>query len=144
MSRAVKAAHDRKFPTRISQEDLKTETMNYLASKGANGHFQAAFYAHTSGEVVGSSNPKFVTLQPTVRGTVEDEAWVQAFEFLYNFLETKGMALTPKAVRVEFGREREPPLGGLFDRVDRDQFFGNLLARAKEPFTQQVESYMTP
>jgi hypothetical protein len=141
MSRSSKSSHGRKLPTRISQEELKTETMKYLASKGANSHFQATFYAHTSETVIGSPNPKFVTLQPKIKANIENEAWAQAFEFLYSFLESKEMSLTLKTAKVEFGKAGEPPRGGLFEQMNRDIYFGDLLALQRESFNDQVESY---
>jgi hypothetical protein len=141
MTRPLKPGHGRKFPTRISQEDLKSETMKHLTSKGANFHFQASFYTYTSEEVVGSKDPKFATLQPTIKSNIENEAWAQAWEFIYDFLQSKRMVITLKSMKVEFGKRGEPPLGGLFEQEDRDQFFSDLLALEKEPFIRAVERY---
>jgi hypothetical protein len=141
MSRPARPGHSRKFPTRISQEELKIETMKYLASKGANFHFQSRFYAESTGAVLSSGNPKLVTLIPRLKDRSDNEAWAEAYEFAYHFLESHRMQQTLHALRVEFGGAGEPIRVGTFDQADRNAFFQDLLLVGRESFAEQLASF---
>ena len=130
MSHRIKLPHCRKFPPRISQEDLKAQTTEVMKEKGANYHFQAQFYEATSHEVVGSKNPKFCTLQPKLVEHSE-QYWAEAYEFVYDFLKKNGMDLTLSTLKVEFGKGKEPKLGGTFKDYDRNEYFSDLMAVSK-------------
>ena len=144
MSRRIKLPHCRKFPPRISQEDLKAQTTEVMKEKGANYHFQAQFYEATSHEVVGSKEPKFCTLQPKIVPH-DEEPWAQAYEFVYDFLAKNGMDLTLSTLKVEFGKGKEPKNGGMFDDYPRDEFFSGLMevsdAMKGVSFKDRVEEF---
>lgn len=116
----------RKFPRRISQEELKSRTTQEVNDKGGNTHFQAQFYSATAKEVVGSADPLFFTLQPVLREH-DEEAWAQAYEFVYAFLKKHKMTITRDTVKTEFAGGSEPPLVGTFDNYDMEEFADALL-----------------
>lgn len=144
MSRRLKLPHCRKFPPRISQEELKARTTEVMKEKGANYHFQAEFYEATSQEVVGSRNPKFCTLQPKMVHHDEDH-WAEAYEFVYHFLREHKMDLTLETMEKEFDRKTKPELIGTFDKEDRNRFFAELLGTAEnmkeKSFQDRVEDF---
>lgn len=124
---SLKLPRCRKFPPRISQEDLKAQTTEVLKEKGANNHYQAQFYEATSHEVVGSDNPKFATLQPHPKVHEDDDAWNTAYEFVYQFLRENQMDFTLSTLEVEFGgKENEPKSAGTFDSISTSEYFEDL------------------
>jgi hypothetical protein len=118
--------------------------MKYLALKGANFHFQARFYAESSGVIIASGNPKLVTLRPMVKDHSESAGWAQAYEFVYHFLEAHRMQETLNSLRVELGGAGEPARVGAFERAGRGAFFADLLRVAREGFGEQLESFVGP
>jgi hypothetical protein len=146
MSHRVKLPHCRKFPPRISQEDLKAQTTEVMKDKGANYHFQAQFYEATSHEVVGSPDIQFSTLQPKVEDHPQ-ESWTKAYEFVYSFLKRHDMSLTLSTLKVEFQGSGEPKLSGVFDRTDHERFIGDLSRVAqglrRVSFDQRVHEFIT-
>lgn len=131
MSR-IRLPRCRKFPPRISQEELKSQTTNVMKEKGANNHFQAQFYRETSQEVVGSKDPKFATLQPILKIKDDNEAWQQSYEFVFDFLKKNEMTLTLETMNVEFNLKMQKPLSiNLFDELDREQFCEDLLDQTR-------------
>ncbi|OHS93603.1 hypothetical protein TRFO_40107 [Tritrichomonas foetus] len=131
MSSRLRLPRCRKFPPRISQEDLKAQTTEVMKEKGANYHFQAQFYEATSHEVVGSKNPKFCTLQPSPKIKDEEDPWAQSYDFVMTYLKKNGMDLTLSAMNVEFGKKK-PTNTDIFDQEDLlDQFFEDLIDQSK-------------
>ncbi|KAK8893177.1 hypothetical protein M9Y10_021592 [Tritrichomonas musculus] len=125
MSSRLRLPHCRKFPPRISQEDLKAQTTAVMKEKGANYHFQAQYYEATSHEVVGSKNPKFSTLQPSIKIHNDDDAWVYSFDFVFDFLQKNEMNLTLSTLNVELGKKK-PARTDHFSQNDRNQYFKDL------------------
>ena len=138
MSR-LKLPRCRKFPPRISQEDLKAQTTEVMKEKGANYHFQAQFYEATSHEVVGSKNPKFTTLQPQPKIRDKDDAWAQSYDFVFDFLKKNGMQLTLSSMNVEFGRKK-PIQTDIFEQEDRNEFFDDLIQQSKSMKRQSFKN----
>jgi hypothetical protein len=141
MSRRVKLPHCRKFPPRISQEDLKAQITEILKENGTNYHAQAQLYEAASHQVVGSKAPVFCTLQPQVHQHRE-KAWIIAYEFVYAYLAKYGMDLTKSAMKVEFGASGEPKLTRRFQRTDLDRFYAQLTPNSGQaktlPFQMRV------
>ena len=143
MSRAIKLPHCRKFPPRISQEDLKAKTTEVMKEKGANYHYQAEFYKATSEEVVGSPDPKVCTLQPRIREH-DEEAWMNAYELVYEFLKEHNMQITLDTMKVEFGDAGEPKLQGTYEAAMDDEFIElkEISAGLKDlDFKQRVDEF---
>lgn len=141
MSRPLKLPPSRKFPPRMSQEELKARTTHVMKEKGANYHFQAQFYEATSHEVVGSDDPKFCTLQPKVKRKSTEVTWKQAYDFIYDFLEKHKMDLTLATLSVEFGSAGEPDRTDAFRNQDRDQYFAQLRETQRESLEEQVTDF---
>jgi hypothetical protein len=144
-SRRVKLPHCRKFPPRISPEDLKAQTSEVMREKGANNHFQADYYERTCREVIGSTDPQFSTLQPKVRSHSE-EAWAKGYEFVYSFLKKHQMDLTLSTLKVEFQKVGEPSIAGIFDRADHGRVIADLSGVAERlrgsKFDQKVHAFV--
>lgn len=128
----IRVPRSRKFPSRISQEDLKAKTTAVFKEVGANNHFQAQFYEATSREVIGSNNFRFSTLQPKLKIGGEKEAWQMAYDFIFDFLQKNKMDLTLSTMNTEFLHEgKKPVLTNLFDDIDRNNFFEDLKDQAE-------------
>jgi hypothetical protein len=143
MSKRVTLPHARKFPARLSQEELKSRTAEVLKEKGGNFHFQAQFYRDTAQGVVGSKSPVFSRLQPKVKNRTE-ESWINAYEFIYDFLRDHRMRLTLETMKIEFQEKREPILAGTFTEFPRDQYVEELKEASdnlrSSSFAQRVQS----
>ena len=129
MSSRLHLPRCRKFPPRVSQEDLKAKTTAVMKEKGANYHFQAQYYEAASKEVVGSTNPKFTTLQPTIKLNNDKTPWAYSYDFVFDFLKKNNMELTLSTINVELGKKNSRLLTGksnLFNEEDRDQYFSEL------------------
>jgi hypothetical protein len=127
----------------MSQEELKARTTLVMKEKGANYHFQAQFYEATSREVVGSSAPKFCSLQPTIKPRTGERAWAQAYEFIYDYLETLEMRLALQTLGVELRKAPNRPSSGAFGRQDRDEYFATLLRIKHPPLQAEVKAFAT-
>lgn len=125
MSSRLRLPRCRKFPPRISQEDLKAQTTAIMKEKGANYHFQAQYYEATSHEVVGSNNPKFSTLQPSIKINKNNSAWAYSYDFVFDFLQKNNMELTLSTINVELGKQK-PVKTNIFEEKDRNQYFKDL------------------
>lgn len=140
----IKVPRSRKFPSRISQEDLKAKTSAVLKEKGANNHFQAQFYEATSQVVIGSDNFHFSTLQPKLKIKSDIEAWQMAYDFIFDFLQKNKMDLTLSTMNTEFKVEgKKPILTNTFDSIDRSNYFEDLKEQAEntESFSKHVDDF---
>lgn len=140
----IKVPRSRKFPPRISQDDLKAQVTSTLNAKGANNHFQAQFYEATSHEVIGSQEFKYSTMQPNIKINNDKEAWQTAYDFIFDFLQKNKMNLTLSTMDVEFSIKKEKPeLVNLFDDIDRNQYFDDLIEQAKnsDDFNTYVNNF---
>jgi hypothetical protein len=127
----------------MSQEELKARTTQVMKEKGANYHFQAQFYEATSRKVVGSTNAKFCTLQPSAKQKPGEQAWADAYEFVYHYLESFQMELTLQTLGVEFRDAPEPQRVGTFDGQDRDAYFAGLRPVNRAPLEAEVKAFAT-
>jgi hypothetical protein len=126
----------------MSQEELKARTTQVMKEKGANYHFQAKFYEATSQEVVGSSDPKFCTLQPKAKHKPGEQAWADAYAFISDYLRRFGMTLTLQTAEVEF-RGASLPNSGTFDGRDPDDYFAALRQVGPVPLQAEVRAFTT-
>ena len=134
----------RRFPKRLSQEELKEKTSKYMNMNGADNHFKALYYRKTADEVVGLDDNKFYTLQPDIHHKdYKDVAWNRTFDFVIKWLQQYDMQITLEAMEKEFGSDGMPPEDDSLDNID--EYFNELqkarnTIRAKK-FTQKVSEW---
>jgi hypothetical protein len=127
----------------MSQEELKARTTQVMKEKGANYHFQAQFYEATSQQVVGSRDPKFCSLQSNPKQKPDEQAWAEAYEFIYDYLESLKMGLTLRTLGVEFRDSPKPRRAGTFDGQERDEYFERLCQVKRAPLQAEVRAFAT-
>ena len=128
---------------RISRTELIAESRRVLAEAGVGNNSRARFLSEVSGLVVGSTNPSFLQLQPTI-SQHDSDAWLRAYELVFRFLRENGLKATIGAVESEFGQGPLPQI--LTDGEDTGYAseFDSLLAciPRKLPFRQKVRNWM--
>jgi hypothetical protein len=134
---------------RISRTELIRESRETLQRFGVGNHSRAAFIRKISSEVVGSTEPIFVQLQPKLLPH-DTDAWANAFSVVFEFLKRNKMTLTLETVEVEAGDEvkgqrtkfylptlvsQQPPPVSFTERVLQSQFGDGQFANPilKEP-----------
>ena len=142
MSGKLNLPHCRKFKPRISQEELRRLASDRMQESGANNHFQSVYYKENAKVVVGSKNPHFAVIQPTIKPH-DEEAWATAYEFVFDFLKEYQMNETADTMNIEFTATQKPHLTDTFEETSRNDYFQDLLAFTKEPipFEDRVEEF---
>ena len=122
---ALKLPWCKRFPRRIPEEDLQQMTTEEMNQKGALNYYQAVLYQETSQEVIGSTYPQFSTLQSHPKQR-EEKSWIQAYEFVYDFLQKHNMNNTLKTIETEFRQTGKPIFFQTIENFRRDEYFKEL------------------
>lgn len=94
----------RRFPKRLSQQELKEKTTNYMNENGADNHYKAEYYLEAAKLVVGMKDQKFFTLQPNIHHKdSKNDAWGLVFQLVIQFLKQNNMNLTIESMQKECG-----------------------------------------
>jgi hypothetical protein len=128
------------FHPRTAEDEAKPQAMEVLRGIGIAQHMQAALYHGLAQEVVGSKNPKLVSLQPTVSGCSE-ETWARAYDFVNNCLFLHGMTLSLSSLCVEFPGFKSLELRETFSNLDRDRYFHELLGIDRVTCAEKVSAF---
>ena len=139
MSSRLKFRHGRKFPPRVSRDELSERTQQVLSECGVDNHSQAQFTREIAKEVIGLKEYKYESLQPELK-LRNDKFWRTAFSVTQSFLKDFQMDLTIDAMKIELQDNRLP----LDDRFKQDSvsFIENLLeTNEKLPFSERVKRF---
>lgn len=94
----------RRFPKRLSQQELKEKTTKYMNENGADSHFKAQYYLEAAQLVVGMNDQMFFTLQPNIHHSdYKSKAWNRVFQYVLQYLEENEMLLTAESIKKECG-----------------------------------------
>lgn len=119
----------RRFPKRLSQQELKDKTTDYMNENGYDNHYKAMYYKETADQVVGLNDHKFFTLQPILyHKDLENEAWNKTYELVIKYLEENECELTIDTIKKEFGDR--PKVDSTLS--DTDEYFEELFGISKE------------
>ena len=100
----------RRFPKRLSQQELKDKTTAYMNENGADNHFKAEYYCKTAEEVVGLKDHIFFTLQPNIKhNDYKNNAWNRTYDLVIKWLQENQMQITLETMEKEFGSKGMPP-----------------------------------
>lgn len=140
MSLKVPTAHA--FPSRADEDTAnpKAQTVEALRDGGITHHMEAALYTGLAASVIGSDNPKLVSLQPTIV-RFNEEAWIRAYDFVKNFLWWYKMALTQRTAATEFPGFEALAIRDTFGTLDRDKYFAELLGVEQPTFEEKVAAF---
>jgi len=104
----------RRFPKRISQEELQNRTTEYMNNRGADNHYRAAYYFESCKEAQSNQDPKFYFFQPNIQHQDgENMVWNRALSLVYSYLKNSNMDITLKCMNHEF--KKSPVLKNLED-----------------------------
>ncbi|EAX98659.1 hypothetical protein TVAG_403410 [Trichomonas vaginalis G3] len=114
----------RRFPKRLSQQELKDKTTKYMNDNGADNHYKAQYYLEAANLVVGMKDPKFFTLQPNTHHTdYKNQAWNIVYQLVLQFLEENNMKLTIDTITKECGSaglpKNDSDIGSVDDYMER-------------------------
>ena len=122
---SVKIPPARRFPKRLSQQELKDKTTAYMNENGADNHFKAQYYCKTAEEVVGLKDHIFYTLQPCIKhNDFKDNSWNRAYDLVIKWLQENQMQVTLETMEKEFGSQGMPPEDENLTEID--QYFQQL------------------
>jgi hypothetical protein len=130
------------FPSRAEEEQAnpRAQTVEYLRESGITHHMEAALYTGLAAAVVGSPDPKLVSLQPTIC-RFNEEAWTRAYDFVKNFLAWYRMTLTQATTATELPSFESLAIRDTFGTLDRDKYFSELRGVVQPPFTEKVAAF---
>lgn len=104
---SIKFRHGRKFPPRISREELYDRTNQRVEECGVNNHFQAQFTNNIAKEVVGLKDHKYESLQPELK-LKDAPAWKDAFTVVQQYLTDFQMKITLESISIELQKQKLP------------------------------------
>lgn len=123
----------RRFPKRLSQQELKDSTSAYMNKLGADNHYKAMYYQETAEEVVGMKSQMFFSIQPDLHHTdYKNESWNICYRYVLEFLNANQMFLTVKAIKKELGSAGLPPETDIFDSDNLYGYFEQLIGVSKD------------
>ena len=134
----------RRFPKRLSQQELKDKTTAYMNENGADNHFKAQYYCKTAEEVVGLKDQIFFTLQPCIKhNDFKDISWNRTYDLVIKWLQENQMEITLQTMEKEFGSQGMPPEDDNLTEIQ--QYFEQLEKTSKDigkkSFQQRVEEW---
>ncbi|EAY11441.1 hypothetical protein TVAG_418780 [Trichomonas vaginalis G3] len=128
----------RRFPKRLSQQELKEKTTYYMNENGADNHYKAQYYLEAAKLVVGMKDQKYFTLQPNVHhADYKDKAWNVVYQLIIKYLEENNMTLTIDSIKKECGNAGLPKEDTDFNNLD--EYFGSLLDLAENIASKQFK-----
>jgi hypothetical protein len=140
MSATISDAPPGGFYPRTTEDQAKPTTVELLRENGIAQYIEAALYSALATEVIGSTNQKLVSLQPTIVSSATEE-WSRAYDFVKNFLTLNGMTKTLAALGVEFPKIEGLQLRETFSDLDRDKYFHELLVVERKTFAEKVDQF---
>ena len=134
----------RKFPKRLSQEELSEKTTNYMNSLGAENFYKARYYCESAPIIIGQKSPKFFSLQPAIRHSDgKNEAWNKAYSIVLDYLESNKMEFSLQTIKTEFGKTGIPKDFPKIETGQKSKIFNQLFGISSDlneiTFDQKVQ-----
>lgn len=94
------------------EKTLQKELPAVLEKHGANNKSKAEYVKSISEYVIGSTNPKFFSMQPRVKDNSKSEPYKAAYLIIFNFLDEFKFNLTKEVMlkEMEQNKVQKPPL----------------------------------
>lgn len=125
----------RKFPQRISKEELYELTQQKLGECGVDVVAQAQFTSLMCKSVVGNNNYMFLSLQPRLK-LHTDPAWRAAYTVAISFLQTHQMQITLDTIQTEARNNKLPSHSKILQMAPEK---GNVLSLLREMVLQSSQ-----
>lgn len=122
----IKFRHGRKFPPRITREDLYKRTNQKVEECGVNNHFQALFTDKIAKEVVGLKEYKYESVQPELK-LKNDVSWRSAFTVVQHYLNDFQMKITLNTISTEAQKQKLPANEAILQKTNSVSFLGQLV-----------------
>jgi hypothetical protein len=101
----------------MTRPELIRASRAALVQVGLGNHSRGSFICEISAEVIGSENPTYAQLQPTVLDRPA-EVWKRAYALVYQFLAEHDMAITMRTCTLESAEPTQPTLESYHSTAD--------------------------
>ncbi|EAY05542.1 hypothetical protein TVAG_318970 [Trichomonas vaginalis G3] len=132
MSSKLRLPMEKKYPPKLTQEQLRERTNQELKKYGVENHLQAKINYQTCEAIVQADNKIFDSIKPHPRQCHKTLAWKIALEFIYDFMKQNKLTESYKTAHLEMSQVGDPKSTGFFAQHDREIYFEKLLQTANE------------
>lgn len=135
----------KKYPPKLSQEQLRERTNLELKNHGVDNHLQAKINYQTCEAIIQSDNQIFNSIKPHPRPCHKTMAWKIALEFIYDFMKQNKLIESYKTTHLEMTQVGDPKSTGFFAQHERNIYFQKLLQtageNAKKSFADRLQEF---
>ena len=117
---------EKKFPPKLTREQLRFKANEELRQKGVENHLQAIINRNTLEEVLKSENPVFNMIRPSPKQCHKTQAWKIALEFVLDYVKAYQLSETNKTIHLELKEVGDPKSTGFFIKNNREEYFKKL------------------